>query len=146
MLILLMLVLSIGLLSEEIMNPDKPLKGDWDLKAEKVWEVTNYGKKAMAVPTVGAVSDDGTICVYDCKYWVNYLLDKDGNYIGKFGKRGEGPGEIKSQMNMFSVNDKFIISSYLRINYFTKKGKYVKTDSYTRSLGFPKTKPPKPLY
>lgn len=122
----------------EVINPDKPDKGDWDLKAGKVWEVSNYGNEIMTVPSVGAVLDDGTVGVFDWKHWTNYIFDTNGKYVGSFGKQGEGPGEVKNQRNMFAGQDKFIIEDYLKLHYFSKKGKFLKSIRYTREFGFPK--------
>ena len=69
--ILLSLIFS---LYPEIVNPDKPLQGDWDLKAQKIWETSRYGKKPMAVPGLRCISEDGTICVYDWKRRENLFI------------------------------------------------------------------------
>lgn len=125
------------LATAEVKNPDTPLKGDWDLKAKKVWEVFNYGKKVMAMPGVGAVLDDGTLCVFDWKRKENYIFDSNGKFVASFGKIGEGPGEVRSQRNVFAGEGKFIIKDYMQIHYFSKKGKYLKTVRYTRTWGSP---------
>lgn len=33
------------LFASDIVNPDKPLKGQWDLQAEKVWKFLPPGRK-----------------------------------------------------------------------------------------------------
>ncbi|UCH97828.1 MAG: 6-bladed beta-propeller, partial [Candidatus Aminicenantes bacterium] len=127
----------VGLAAAEVKNPDTPLKGDWDLKAKKIWEVSAYGKKVMAMPGVGAVLDDGTICVFDWRRKENYIFDSNGKFVASFGKKGEGPGEVRSQRNIFAGEGKFIIMDYFQIHYFLKNGKYLKTVRYTRTWGFP---------
>lgn len=139
--LLFLLVLSLCLsglsLAADVKNPDAPLKGDWDLKAKKLWEVSKYGKKVMAMPAIGAVLDDGTIGVYDWKRKENYIFDSNGKFVARFGKKGEGPGEVRSQRNVFAGEEKFIIMDYMFIHYFSKIGKYLKTVRYTRTWGFP---------
>jgi hypothetical protein len=122
--ILLSLIFS---LYPEIVNPDKPLQGDWDLKAEKVWEISRYGKKPMAAPALKCVLEDGTICIYDWKRNLHYALDSNGKLITPFGKRGEGPGEVRWASSYFSANDKFIIYDRPKLHYFLKNGKYEKS-------------------
>jgi len=136
-LVVLSLCLSGILVSTDVENPDKPLKGDWDLKAKKLWEVSYYGNEAMANPAIGAVLDDETLCVYDEGSKENYLFDSNGKFVASFGKKGEGPGEVRSQRNVFSGKDKFIILDYHLIHYFSKAGKYLKTSRYTLNWGFP---------
>lgn len=136
-LLVLSLCLSGLLVAADVKNPDKPLKGDWDLKAKKLWEVSNYGKKVMAMPAIGAVLDDETLCVYDFKSKENYLFDSNGKFVAGFGKKGEGPGEVRSQRNVFAGEGKFIIMDYFLIHYFSKTGKYLKTVWYTRTWGWP---------
>ena len=139
--LLLLFVLSLCLsglvVAADVKNPDAPLKGDWDLKAKKLWEVSNYGKKVMAMPAVETVLDDETLCVYDYKTRENYLFNRNGKFVASFGKEGEGPGEIRSQRNVFAGEGKFIIVDYLLIHYFSNTGKYLKTVRYTRAWGFP---------
>lgn len=132
--ILLLIVFS---LSSEVENQDIPLKGEWNLKAEKVWEISKYRKKSMAIPNVASILDDGTVCVFDYKYKENFIFDKNGNYKGCFGKKGEGPGEVRSQLAIFSVKDSIIIVDHFRLHYFDKNGTYLRTVSFTRGYGFP---------
>ena len=91
-LLLLLLLLITFLLTSEVKNPDKPLRGDWDLKAQKVWEITEAGGEPFAQPVI-VVSQDGTCCVYDYKNLKNYIFDNSGNFKKTIGKKGEGPGK-----------------------------------------------------
>jgi hypothetical protein len=136
-LVVLNLCLSGLLVAADVENPDKPSKDDWDLKSKKIWQVSNCGKKFMAMPAVEAVLDDETFCVYDYKRKENYIFDCNGKFVASFGKRGEGPGEVRSQRNVFAGEGKFIIMDYLFIHYFSKTGKYLKTVRYTETWGFP---------
>lgn len=111
----------------EIVNPDKPLKGDWNLNAQKVWEISRYGKKTMANPSLRCIFEDGTICIFDWKRTLHYLLDSSGKLITSFAPRGEGPGEIRWAYSYFSINDKLIIYDRPRLNYFLKNGEYEKS-------------------
>lgn len=123
-LLVLSLCLSSLLAAADVKNPDAPIKGDWDLKAKKLWEVSNYGKKVMALPAVEAVLDDETLCVYDYKNRENYLVDRNGKFIASFGKQGEGPGEVRSQRNVFAGEGKFIIVDYFLIHGCEEPGIY----------------------
>lgn len=48
-----------------------------------------------------------------------------GKFIKKFGRKGEGPGEILGQRASFLLKDMIIICDGQKIHYFTKKGDYI---------------------
>ncbi len=115
------------LLHPAVKNPDIPSKGDWDLKIEKQWQTSNYGQKPMAIPRIGCITDDGTICLYDYKHRAHFIINSDGSFKAEFGKRGEGPGEIRFPSRYFSLKNKFIIYDQPKLQYFLADGTYVKS-------------------
>jgi len=76
-------------LLSDVKNPDKPLKGDWDLRAERRWQISKYGKKNMAIANFGCIADGGTICLHDFKHGAHYAINSDGTFKAEFGKKGE---------------------------------------------------------
>lgn len=125
-LFLLLLLLITFLLTSEVKNPDKPLKGNWDLKYKKVWEINEAGGEPFAQPVI-VVSEDEVCCVYDYKNLKNYIFDSAGNFKKAFGKKGEGPGEVKMQLLSYWVNDKVVLLDRDRLHYFSKDGSFVKS-------------------
>jgi hypothetical protein len=115
------------LLHADIKNRDKPAKGDWDFKMEKIWEIEKAGDEILGQPFSMTVSDDGILYVFDPKNGFNYIFNKDGNFINAFGKEGQGPGEIIRQELTHLVGDKVIIPGMNGVHFFTKQGEYVKT-------------------
>jgi hypothetical protein len=115
------------LLPSRVVNPDKPLKGDWDFKLKKVWTLNKAGDDVFAGPGM-AVSDDGTLCVRDWKNKAYYLFSSTGDLKKTFAKQGEGPGEVKwYAFSSFSIKDTFILTDMDRFHYFTKEGEFVKS-------------------
>jgi len=108
-------------------NPDKPLKGEWDLKLEPEWTVTQAGNDVLGQPLQVLVTDDDHIVVFDSKFMTNRLFDPDGHLITSFGKNGEGPGEIKRQAWMYSVKGKVAVPDGERVHYFNQDGTYDKS-------------------
>ena len=49
LLIILLLLVSF-LIHSEVKNPATPLKGEWDLKPQQVWELTEVNGQAFATP------------------------------------------------------------------------------------------------
>ncbi|UCH92079.1 MAG: hypothetical protein JSV88_17510 [Candidatus Aminicenantes bacterium] len=116
-------------LLSEVVNPDKPLKGVWDLKARKVWEITEIGGNPIVSPII-TVSDDEIVYIYDEKFALNYILDKNGKLKATFGKKGQGPGEVAREGLIFAVKDKLVIYDYpAKLHYFSNNGEYIKTHS-----------------
>ncbi len=115
------------LLYAEIKNRDKPAKGEWDFKLEKIWEIEKAGDEIFGQPFSITVSDDGMLYVFDPKNGTNYIFDEDGTFINAFAKEGQGPGEIIRQDLTHLVGDKVIIHGMNGAHYFTKQGEYVKT-------------------
>ena len=118
-----------------VKNPDKPLKGLWDFNPKKAWEIENAGDEVIGQIGQIEVNRDETLYVYD-RSGINYIFGKDGTFIKGFAKKGEGPGEIKKQRNLFCLKDMILIVDSHKIHYFTKDGSFVKSvrnDYYQRS-------------
>lgn len=122
----LLMVLSV-LLFSDIQNRDKPLKGQWDFRLEKVWEVDKAGKDVFGLPFTLTAAEDGRLYIYDLKNDQNYILDKSGTYMTAFGKSGQGPGELIGQERTFLIDNKLAIIARNGIHYFSREGEYLKT-------------------
>jgi hypothetical protein len=126
-LLLLVLSLTVGLLrgTETNVNPDKPLKGQWDLNSRLVWQVDRAGNDVFSRLEIAA-AEDGTLYVHDWRNRCIYLFDNNGAFKRAFGTSGEGPGEIRSHLKTFIVKDKLIAADIDRLHYFTRQGKFIK--------------------
>jgi hypothetical protein len=111
---------------KQVVNPDNPTKGTWDLKPVEVWEITEAGDTTLSYPSF-TVSRDGTLCVWDWKNKESYLFDSKGTFKKTFGKRGEGPGEMRYHLNSYFIGDRLITADANRLHYFTKDGVFVKS-------------------
>ncbi|MCP4294533.1 MAG: 6-bladed beta-propeller, partial [Proteobacteria bacterium] len=75
------------------------------------------------------VDDQENIIVLDIKDVSIKIFDKNGKFKSKFGKKGQGPGEIMLPFAMFLVSGKHIVindSQNTRIAYFTIDGQCIK--------------------
>ncbi len=125
---LIVLIMSITVIyAEMIKNLDKPLFGNWNLEQTKVWEISETGKDAFARIGQILIDEDGNLYVHDTKIKKFFVFNKDGLFKKTFGNKGEAPGEIKQHLDskLYIVEDKLIAKDIDRINYFTKKGKFV---------------------
>jgi len=110
-------------------NADKPAKGQWDFKVQKVWSIDAAGDDILGEIRSIKVSEDGTVYFHDGRNKRYYIFDKNGTFVKAFGKKGEGPGEIKwiGQARFFPVNDKIIIADMDSIHYFSRGGDYIRS-------------------
>lgn len=128
LLILILLILfPIVIIFPDVVNKDKPQHGEWDFKLEKVWEIDSAGDEVLGHPQGMLVSDDGILYLSDPANRKDYIFGPDGDFIGSFAKRGEGPGEVQRHGRFFFVDDKVIILDMGRIHYFSREGEYLKT-------------------
>ncbi|MCP4149032.1 MAG: 6-bladed beta-propeller [bacterium] len=110
-------------------NDDKPLNGELIFKLEQEWQVDGNGDEYFAAIRRVMVAEDGTVYIHDKKNLRYYIFGADGQYISAFGKRGEGPGEIRDflQASHFTPGKKVIARDIERLHYFDSRGKYIKT-------------------
>lgn len=111
----------------QVLNKDMPAKGEWDFQMSKIWEIEETGGNIFA--NIGTIlSDDNeTVYVSDRKSFKVYIIDKNGTFISAFGKRGEGPGELKQMERFFLVDGQlaFPDRNAGRVLYFSTKGEFV---------------------
>ena len=93
--ILLLVFLAIFLFSQ-VKNPDRPLRGKWDFQVRNEWEIENAGDDVFGDIQNIRSAQDGRIYVLDSKNFKIYIFNKEGKFISSFGRRGEGPGEIRN--------------------------------------------------
>lgn len=114
-------------LPAQVKNSDKPQKGEWDFKLQKILDIKSAAGDVLARPGGILAAADGTLIVHDGKIGINHLFDREGRYIKSFGKRGEGPGEIKAQSFFFLLENTIIIPDVGKIHYFSKEGNLIES-------------------
>ncbi|MGD8538734.1 MAG: 6-bladed beta-propeller [Candidatus Aminicenantes bacterium] len=123
----LSLFLLIPFLFTETQNPDKPLRGDWDFAPVKLWEISKAGEDVFGEPNRIRISEEGTVYVSDPENGLNYIFNRSGEFQRAFGQRGQGPGEVRQQRDIFVVKDQIYIVDTGMIHIFTKSGEYLES-------------------
>ena len=110
-----------------VKNPDQPLKGKWDFKPGKVWEIDALGDDLLVDIRIMKADREGNLYIYEYKHKRFYVLNPGGKLLVSFGKRGEGPGEFRMVGGLFIRNDLLIIPDFSKIYVFSKKGEPIRT-------------------
>jgi 6-bladed beta-propeller len=126
---MLIIGFSVLLAAGEVINPDKPANGTWDFKMEKVWTIDAYNKDIIASPNQLRVADNGNVYIHDGKNKRYYIFSPEGKFIKAFGKKGEGPGEIKmiEQARIIPIKNNLVIADQDKIHYFSGDGEYIRS-------------------
>ena len=113
-----------------VKNSDKPKLGEYHFKLKKVWEIEKAGDDFFGTIQSMVVSKDDKICLYDWKILKYYILDSDGKLLHTFGKKGEGPGEIRrlEQAPVINAGNKIAVLDNLQIHFFNWQGEFIKTE------------------
>lgn len=133
LILIISILLSFCLTAENIVNKDKPLKGEYTFPLEKVWGVEEAGETLFSTIYSFVISDSGNIFLRDLKNREFYAFNSKGEFLKKFGLKGEGPSEVKSAggANLHTINNKVIIKDSDKLLYFNDKGKFLKSVKYT---------------
>ncbi len=126
---ILLLTIPLAFLFSDIVNPDRPLKGEWDLNLQKIWEVDRAGEAVFLQPDMLQAANDRTLYVHDGMNRLNYIFDRDGRFVKSFGRKGQGPGEIQDQKSFFQVGQTVVVVDTAKLHYFSKDGEYLKSES-----------------
>lgn len=130
--ILFIALIMISLLSAEVNNPDKPLKGEWDFNPQKIWEVDRVGDKLFERPSELRSSPDEMLYLHDFDHKESYVFDHSGGFIKSFAKQGEASGEVDRYINCFIAGDKVVIGTPNKLHFFSREGRFIK--SYENNL------------
>ncbi len=124
--LVLLLLFSPAFLSGEG-NTDKPQKGEHHFKLHKIWQLDSAGEETFSRIAQVEIAENDRVYVYDNKNGRYYILAADGKLVAAFGKRGEGPGEIRRivQAPVFPIGEKVVVQDAGKLHFFDAKGTYI---------------------
>ena len=114
-----------------IVNPAEPLNGVWEFKPVQEWSVEEAGGEIISSVEFINIHRNGTIYFFDYQNHKIVALDQQGKKLFAFGRKGEGPGEIKSAWDMSLVGDQVAVHDAGSYHLFDLKGNYIKTIKYS---------------
>ncbi len=121
----------------QVINQNKPLNGEWDFNKKLLWETESAGKNVFGDIQNIAVSERGDVFVADMKNNLIFMFDENGKFIKNFGKKGEGPGELREYFGgdqLHITKSNVIFADRAMLHYFDLNGNYIKTVQFSPNL------------
>ena len=107
-------------LQSQVKNEDRPQRGNWDFKPEKVWEIKQAGTNDFGRIAELLISNQGNIYVRDFEHSISYIFDKDGQFLGSFAKQGSAEEELSRYLNRFLAEDKIVLGTPEKLVFYTE--------------------------
>ncbi|MCJ7582978.1 MAG: 6-bladed beta-propeller, partial [Candidatus Aminicenantes bacterium] len=116
-----------------VKNPDEPIYEENVFVLEEELSIgESVGREEYMFSGVQSVTidDEGRIYVLDHIEYNVKIYDKNGKYINKFGKQGQGPGEFFLPRGVFISNqDEIIVQNYISFDFFAFDGQFKRSIS-----------------
>ncbi|PIE78168.1 MAG: hypothetical protein CSA15_09265, partial [Candidatus Delongbacteria bacterium] len=89
-----------------IHNKNQPLDKDFYYKTEKLFTINSENSNPyISFPLSFDVDSKGDIFILDSRESIIYKYNRDGKFLKKFGKKGQGPGETVDPSFLCIIND-----------------------------------------
>lgn len=111
-----------------IRNPAQPVFGELNL--DLVLDLSIRERKGYNFYIISQIEIDseGNIYALDSRTCQILKFDKNGKYLQKIGRKGQGPGEFEDPRSFFIDSNKNIyVGDNRRIHIFDKSGKFIKS-------------------
>jgi hypothetical protein len=111
-----------------VMNPELPLKGTVLLELEKKLEIDPYEHEEIGLQYFEAVKDnDGEVILFDANKSEVERFNKDGEYLGRLFRKGQGPGEFKTMSLLYVrfMNNQIWVTGRLKLAKYDKRGQFI---------------------
>lgn len=124
---------------EHIQNPSTPLNPEKNVVFKEDLNISGKnedGEIILYQPGYYAVNEEENIYISDRSDMSIKVFDKEGNYLGTFGRKGEGPGEFKRIGEMhFFPNGKLLVhdNRSRRSSFFTPEGEFLRNLKWKNS-------------
>jgi hypothetical protein len=111
----------------DVKNTDKQLKGEWNFRPQKVWEVDNVKDMPFERPSELRASQGEMLYFHDFDRGVSHVFNRDGKFINSFAQQGSGPGEVSRYLNCFIAGEKVVVGSPDKLLYFSEEGAFLES-------------------
>ncbi len=113
-----------------IRNKNEPVFGDLTFDLEVDLDISDKKSRKFNFHEVSSITLDNQENIYALDTGKNcvFKFDKNGNYLQKLGRKGQGPGEFERPTNLIVDNqNNLYVSDQRKIHVFNSSGKFVKS-------------------
>jgi|GEM_PF-574178 len=128
-----------AVLGAEVVNEDRPLKGEWNFAPRKIWETSTAGEEVLTRLSAIRTDRKDNIYVFDIRHARFFVFSPDGQFRYAFGRKGEGPGEYRMAFTFFVLEERIIVPDMNRILFFDTRGNFIRSRIPGGSYIFPRT-------
>jgi hypothetical protein len=123
-----------------IKNPKTPVHGEIQLELELIDDFRlSKGKEVLFYPPSDIeIDDEGNIYILDSAKKSIQIYDKKGHFLQKFGRKGQGPGEMERPIEMCLDKENNIYVQDInrrKVHIFNKKGEFIRTITLDFRIG-----------
>jgi hypothetical protein len=126
-----------GAASPGAADPAKPLKGEWNFAPAAVWSFDRAGADTLKRPGEPRVSRDGKLYFHDFDRHLSYIVGEKGELLGTFAGMGDGPGLVSRYVNCFTSDNRVIVGSMDKLNFFDLNGLFISSTPNNIFESFP---------
>ncbi len=91
-----------------VWNPAEPMEGTVEYELREVWRLESErpdGSLLFGVPADATEDADGNVLVLDSRLACVHRVGPSGEYLGRIGREGDGPGEFRHPTEVFVAQD-----------------------------------------
>lgn len=118
-----------------IMNPEIPLKGEVTLDIEKTREINPYQFEEVGLRSFSFIRDGGgDVILYDSSKAEAQMFNRNGEYIGRLFRKGQGPGEFPERrgLDVYFMNNQIWATGDKKFVKFDNNGQFL----FERKIGY----------
>lgn len=119
----LLLISSLFLSSSVITMNEKPKKINGVKLTELGTMVDDEDGFYQSIDT--SISENGKVAVLDRGNRLIHVFDTSGKLLSRFGKEGNGPGELNNAGRIFAFNERVVIQNFQKLMVFDYQGKLI---------------------
>lgn len=112
-----------------VKNPKEPLYGEEVFSLEEELSIGDTDESEdylFSQIRHFTVDNMGRFFILDQQEAVIKVFDKEGNYLNKIGRKGQGPGEFNNPSMIYFLNNELLVMEFDRLSFFSPEGKFLR--------------------
>lgn len=125
--LILMMYCAGGAISADL-SPDQPVRGEWNFQSRRIWRCDEAAGMPFGDIQRILIPDGEHVVIQERRHYRIYVFRaQDGKLLQAFGKRGEGPGEIRRMQGVMAHPEGLVVPERGRLHFFSLEGHFLRT-------------------